>query len=107
LETFEHPANTTAAKTIAAVAGLTRPSHSVSGSSSDAARSDEKRPAFSGQPWMAASNLRSPEKVDEQERAGRERRASSNRYALHPASHLQTLSYTAAFGPTRFPGTGS
>ncbi|MBV8068085.1 MAG: hypothetical protein JO113_08905 [Candidatus Eremiobacteraeota bacterium] len=29
----------------------------------------EKRPVFSGQPWMAASKLRSPEKMDEQERA--------------------------------------
>jgi hypothetical protein len=33
--------------------------------------SDEKPPAFSGQPWMAASKLRSPEKVEEQERAWR------------------------------------
>jgi hypothetical protein len=30
---------------------------------------DEKAPTFSGQPWMAASKLRSPEKVAQQERS--------------------------------------
>jgi hypothetical protein len=38
----------------------------------------EQLPAFSGQPRTAASKLGSPEKVEEQERTGRERRASAS-----------------------------